>query len=126
MAAGRVTGGLPDVLGDDRAPFADQHTVVVGAGHSAANTLLALVELAEQEPGTTVTWAIRADDADRAYGGEQADALPPAASSVPGCASSPTPAASDSSTGFRTHAIRHIGRPDRVGQPRPRRRRADP
>jgi thioredoxin reductase len=76
VAAGLVTGGLPDVLGADRALFGGGHTVVVGAGNSAANTLLALVELAEQEPGTTVTWAVRADAPDRAYGGQEADALP--------------------------------------------------
>ena len=57
--ADRVTAALPDVLGRDRALFAGRHTTVVGAGHSAANTLLGLVELARQEPGTTVTWLIR-------------------------------------------------------------------
>lgn len=57
--ADRVTQALPDVLGRDRALFAGRRTTVVGAGHSAANTLLGLVELARQEPGTTVTWLIR-------------------------------------------------------------------
>lgn len=54
-----VTHALPDVLGRDRAVFAGRHTTVVGAGHSAANTLLALTKLAGEEPGTTVTWLIR-------------------------------------------------------------------
>ena len=54
-----VSHALPDVLGRERAAFAGRHTVVVGAGHSAANTLLNLTELAEQEPGTRVTWVIR-------------------------------------------------------------------
>jgi cation diffusion facilitator CzcD-associated flavoprotein CzcO len=83
--ADRVTPALPDVLGRDRALFAGRHTTVVGAGHSAANTLLGLVELARQEPGTTVTWLIRnaqavrvsssADDelADRARLGSRVD-----------------------------------------------------
>lgn len=57
--ADRVGHALPDVLGRDRARFAGRHTTVVGAGHSAANTLLALVELAEAEPATRVTWLIR-------------------------------------------------------------------
>ena len=57
--ADAVTPALPDVLGRDRARFAGRHTTVVGAGHSAANTLLALAELARQEPGTAVTWLIR-------------------------------------------------------------------
>ncbi|NUT58782.1 MAG: NAD(P)-binding domain-containing protein [Agromyces sp.] len=55
----RVSHALPDVLGRDRGRFADKHTTVVGAGHSAANTLLALAELAEQEPQTRVTWLFR-------------------------------------------------------------------
>jgi thioredoxin reductase len=57
--ADRVTDALPDVLGRDRARFAGRHTTVVGAGHSAANTLLGLAELARQEPGTRITWLIR-------------------------------------------------------------------
>ena len=54
-----VSHALPDVLGRDRFRFAGRHTTVVGAGHSAANTLLNLAALAEQEPGTRITWAIR-------------------------------------------------------------------
>jgi thioredoxin reductase len=57
--AGRVTHALPDVLGRDRACFAGRHAVVVGAGHSAANTLIALVQLQREEPGTRITWLIR-------------------------------------------------------------------
>lgn len=54
-----VLHALPDVLGVDRAALAGRHTVVVGAGHSAANTLIALARLAEDEPATRVTWLIR-------------------------------------------------------------------
>lgn len=83
--ADAVAPALPDVLGRDRARFAGRHTTVVGAGHSAANTLLGLVELAREEQGTTVTWLIRnaqavrvsssADDelADRARLGSRVD-----------------------------------------------------
>ncbi|KOX08107.1 FAD-dependent oxidoreductase [Micromonospora profundi] len=67
---------LPDVLGTDRERFAGRHTLVVGAGHSAANTLLVLADLATQQPGTQVSWAIRADAPTRTYGGGSADALP--------------------------------------------------
>nr|BFE84336.1 hypothetical protein GCM10020093_069370 [Planobispora longispora] len=64
------------MLGADRERYAGRHTLVVGAGHSAATTLLALALLAEEVPATRVTWAIRAGDATRAYGGGAADALP--------------------------------------------------
>ncbi|BCJ46071.1 flavoprotein [Actinoplanes ianthinogenes] len=75
-AAGFIESALPDVLGRDRERFAGKHTLVVGAGHSAATTLLALAELAGQHPGTTVSWAIRPTSPARTYGGAAADALP--------------------------------------------------
>lgn len=75
-AAGWVTHALPDVLGADRKRFAGKHTVVAGAGHSAATTLLALAELAEAEPDTRVTWALRGTGPGRTYGGGDADQLP--------------------------------------------------
>ncbi|THV29051.1 NAD(P)-binding domain-containing protein [Glycomyces paridis] len=71
-----AAGPLPDVLGTERNRFAGKRTLVVGMGHSAANTLLNLANLAEQEPGTAVTWAIRGDSPTRLYGGGSADALP--------------------------------------------------
>src|SRR5690606_2337353 len=60
----------------DRDRFAGRHTLVVGAGHSAANTLLALAELAETVPGTRITWALRGGSPERTFGGGDADALP--------------------------------------------------
>jgi thioredoxin reductase len=75
-AAAFIEPALPDVLGTDRERFAARRVLVVGAGHSAANTLLALADLAGQESGTAVTWAIRAASPARVYGGEAADALP--------------------------------------------------
>ncbi|MEO3786269.1 FAD-dependent oxidoreductase [Actinocorallia sp. B10E7] len=71
-----LTGPLPDVLGRDRERFAGKHALVVGMGHSAANTLLALTELAAQEPGTRITWAVRGASVARLYGGGDADGLP--------------------------------------------------
>ncbi|QTX03581.1 FAD-dependent oxidoreductase [Agromyces archimandritae] len=70
---------LPDVLGVDRARFAGRHTTVVGAGHSAANTLLALVQLAREAPGTRVAWLIRNASAVRVSSSDD-DGLPGRAS----------------------------------------------
>ena len=75
-AAGFMVGPLPDVLGRDRERFAGRTTLVVGMGHSAANTLLNLAQLAREEPGTRIVWAIRAADPTRLYGGGAADELP--------------------------------------------------
>ncbi|MFI9598092.1 FAD-dependent oxidoreductase [Nonomuraea sp. NPDC052265] len=67
-----VDHALPDVLGADRDRYEGRRVLVVGAGHSAATTLLALAEL----DNTPITWAIRAGNATRTYGGGDADALP--------------------------------------------------
>lgn len=75
VAAGRVFNGMPDVLGRLRAQFAGESVAVVGAGHSATGTLLALADLAEAEPGTSLHWVLRAPNPSRAYGGGDADAL---------------------------------------------------
>lgn len=66
--AEHLTHGLPDVLGAQRARFAGRRTIVVGAGHSAANTLIALARLAEREPGTTATWLVRSASPTRVFG----------------------------------------------------------
>ncbi|MEV3937346.1 flavoprotein [Glycomyces sp. NPDC049804] len=71
-----AAGPLPDVLGIERDRFAGKRTLVVGMGHSAANTLLNLATLKEAEPETAVVWAIRGQSPARLYGGGSADALP--------------------------------------------------
>ncbi|HJV71852.1 arsenic resistance N-acetyltransferase ArsN2 [Ideonella sp.] len=68
--------GIPDVLGRDRARYAGRRTLVVGAGHSAANALLALAELARVDPATRFVWAVRSESLARVFGGGDADALP--------------------------------------------------
>lgn len=76
QAAPWLAGPLPDVLGRDRARFAGRRVLVVGMGHSAANTLLALVRLQAQEPATRISWVVRAASPTRLYGGGKADQLP--------------------------------------------------
>ncbi|WP_271985121.1 FAD-dependent oxidoreductase [Pseudoclavibacter terrae] len=63
-----LSHALPDVLGHDRAQFAGKRVLVVGAGHSAANTLLKLASLAKREPATQIFWAIRGTQPTRVYG----------------------------------------------------------
>jgi len=79
--AAHISPSLPDVLGRDRDRFAGRRTAVVGAGHSAATTLLDLGVLAEQVPGTEIVWVVRGADQARTYGGGDADELPRAARS---------------------------------------------
>ncbi len=72
----RIRYGMPDILGADRARYAGKRVLVVGAGHSAAGNLIALAELAAQEPGTTVIWAMRGANLGKVFGGGDADQLP--------------------------------------------------
>jgi hypothetical protein len=58
-AAELVDYALPDVLGKDRGRFAGRHTLVVGAGYSAATNVVCLAELAQAVLGTRITWAVR-------------------------------------------------------------------
>ena len=67
---------MPDVLGRDRAIYQYQRVLVIGGGHSAANVLLDLAQLAETDLRTQAIWAVRAADLSRVFGGGQADQLP--------------------------------------------------
>lgn len=55
---------LPDVLGADRERFGGRHTLLVGSGHSAATTIVALAQLAREAAGTRVTWVVRRGEPD--------------------------------------------------------------
>jgi thioredoxin reductase len=76
--AARLFYGIPDVLGARRARYAGKRVLVAGSGHSAFNTVLDLAALAEDAPGTAITWVVRRSDAStgRLYGGGANDALP--------------------------------------------------
>lgn len=75
-AADRISSPLPDITGRDRAAFAGRRVLVVGAGHSAANTLISLADLAREEADTRILWSIRGASAEKVYGGGDSDGLP--------------------------------------------------
>lgn len=74
--AERIVYRIPDILGADRARYADRATLVVGAGHSAANSIIALAELAGSHPETEIAWVTRGSNLARVFGGGAADGLP--------------------------------------------------
>lgn len=74
--AARIRHGIPDIAGRERARYAGKRTLVVGTGHSAINSLLALVELMDEDHGTRVFWGMRRNAPGNAFGGGDADALP--------------------------------------------------
>ena len=76
MLTDRIAYGMPDVLGTARGRYAGKRVLVVGAGHSAAGNLLALMRLAEEVPGTHIVWAVRSTNLARLFGGGARDALP--------------------------------------------------
>ncbi len=77
-AADRIAYGIPDVLGVARERYAGKRVLVVGGGHSAFNVLLDLIDLADEEPETSITWAIRKplERMSNLFGGGINDALP--------------------------------------------------
>ncbi len=75
-AKSQISYGIPDILGSARSRFEGKRTLVVGAGHSAANALLYLAELARQAPETRLLWSVRSPMLTRVFGGGDADALP--------------------------------------------------
>jgi thioredoxin reductase len=56
---GAVEHRLPEILGKDRSRYSGKHTLLIGAGHSAATNAVALAQLAREGPGTRVTWITR-------------------------------------------------------------------
>jgi len=75
-AAEFIDYGIPDILGAARDRFAGRTVLVVGSGHSAINTALALLQLQEQAPDTRVLWALRRNRIERLLGGGLNDRLP--------------------------------------------------
>jgi len=72
----RIWYGIPDVKKDARDRYLGKRVMVVGSGHSAINTLLDLARLAEDEPNTSIVWALRGANLQRVFGGGKNDALP--------------------------------------------------
>jgi thioredoxin reductase len=73
--ADRIAYGVPDVLGRERDVYAGRRVLVIGGGHSAANVLLDLAKLAETDHRLQFTWAVRAANLARMFGGGEADKL---------------------------------------------------
>jgi thioredoxin reductase len=71
----KLSYGMPDVLGRERARFAGRTVAVLGAGHSAIGTLIDLTTLAREAPGTRPIWVLRGDNSSKAFGGGANDKL---------------------------------------------------
>jgi hypothetical protein len=76
VACGRISYGIPDVVGTRRSEFVGKRTLVIGSGHSAINVALALMDLQAADPHTEIFWALRHHGVDRLLGGGLNDQLP--------------------------------------------------
>jgi thioredoxin reductase len=56
---GAIEYRLPEILGQDRSLYAGKHTLLIGAGYSAATNAVALAQLVREAPATRVTWITR-------------------------------------------------------------------
>ncbi|MGE0241156.1 MAG: flavoprotein, partial [Parvibaculaceae bacterium] len=74
--ADRIFYGIPDISGVAYDNYAGLRTLVLGSGHSAANVLIDLANIAEREPATAMTWAVRGNSLTKIFGGGSADQLP--------------------------------------------------
>jgi Pyridine nucleotide-disulphide oxidoreductase len=113
-AAARIAYGLPDIGGRDRSRYTGRRTVVVGAGHSAATSLLALAELQQQAPGTEIVWAVRSATPRPLVGkgSAEADELPARGRLATDLAASVEAGHIELVTDFRVHTVVPAG--DRV------------
>jgi len=112
--ASQIAYGLPDIGGRDRNRYAGRRTVVVGAGHSAATSLLALAELQRQAPGTEVLWAVRSATPRPLVGkgSAEADELPARGRLATDLAALVEAGRIELVSGFRIHRVEPAG--DRV------------
>jgi hypothetical protein len=74
-ASANIAYAMPDVLGRDRARYAGKTVAVIGSGHSAIGTLIDLVRLKREAPGTEAIWLLRGDNPNKAFGGGTNDRL---------------------------------------------------
>ncbi|MBC7853321.1 MAG: hypothetical protein IAF94_07790 [Pirellulaceae bacterium] len=56
---GAIEFRLPDILGNDRERYAGKHTLLIGAGYSAATNADLLAQLVRETPDSRVTWITR-------------------------------------------------------------------
>lgn len=73
--AEHIAYAMPDVRGSQRHRYAGKTVAVLGAGHSAVGTLIDLVALAKDAPGTEAIWLLRGNDPASAFGGGSSDQL---------------------------------------------------
>lgn len=65
--------GMPDINETDNDKYVNKTTLVVGGGHSAIGSILALNKLIKKFPNTKIHWLLRKQQVSDVYGGQEAD-----------------------------------------------------
>ncbi|WP_444944083.1 NAD(P)-binding domain-containing protein [Microbulbifer sp. ZKSA006] len=71
-----ITYGIPDIIGTDKQKYRNKHTLILGAGHSAMNIALALINLQKSEADTRISWGMRKNDIEKLLGSGINDKVP--------------------------------------------------
>jgi thioredoxin reductase len=103
-AADLIRYQIPDFMSPEG--FSGKHTVVVGAGHSAATAVIELARIARAHHGTTVTWVLRRGVTAGTFGGGEADELPERGALGTAAKRAVADGAVVLATGFRTERVR--------------------
>ncbi|HTR92672.1 MAG TPA: NAD(P)-binding domain-containing protein [Trebonia sp.] len=106
-AAGLLRYQIPDFTSPEA--FAGKHTVVLGAGHSAATAIIELARIADTNPDSTVTWVLRRGVTGSTFGGGMADELPERGALGLRAKQAVAAGTVGLVTGFRTERIRVAG-----------------
>ncbi len=70
-----IAYGMPDILRVARETYAGKRVAVIGAGHSAIGTIIDLVRLKHDVPGTEIVWILRGTNPEKSFGGGANDQL---------------------------------------------------
>lgn len=106
-AADLLAYQVPDRARPER--WAGKHVVVLGSGDSAFNAIHELVQIAAEQPGTRITWAIRRVVGEGTFGGGAADELPERGALGQRARRAVESGVVELVTGFRTAEIRRAG-----------------
>ena len=71
-----IAYGIPDVIGTKREHYQSKRTLVLGAGHSAINVALDLLNLQDASNSTKIVWGLRKNNIEKLLGGGINDELP--------------------------------------------------
>jgi thioredoxin reductase len=74
--AHKIFYGIPDLKGRFKNRYKNKQVLVIGAGHSAINSILELDQLKREYPETNIHWLMRKQQVNDVYGGKEEDALP--------------------------------------------------